>query len=123
MCRQKLLRFDSPEAIYSRYVADRTAWFTAQAKGSIKTNQEYRKAKGLPQRYDDESYEWCLDFKQMSKRCTSSKRPRNWTKVEMMAYLDWCQAEEQRVEAQVAKEMGENPLGNNRRGMQEQCVQ
>jgi len=36
-----------------------------------------------------------------------------------MAYLDWSQAEDERVEALVAKEMGENPLANKRRGMRD----
>lgn len=37
----------------------------------------------------------------------------------MMAYLDWSKAEDERVEAQVAKEMGDNPLANARRGVRE----
>lgn len=115
----KQLRYDSPEAIYSRYVAARAAWYAAQTSSSIKTNQEYRRAQGLSQRYDKKRYEWCLDFKHMSKRYTSSTRPREWTKEEMMAYLDWCKAEDERVKAHVAREMGENPLANNRRGMKE----
>ncbi|KAH7461200.1 hypothetical protein FOMA001_g19226 [Fusarium oxysporum f. sp. matthiolae] len=113
------LRYDSPEAIYSRYVAARSVWYAAQPRGSIKTNQEYRKAKGLPQRYDKRSYEWCLDFKQMSKRCVTQTGSREWTKEEMMAYLDWCSAEDKRVEAQVAREMGDNPLATKRRGMKD----
>lgn len=34
-----------------------------------------------------------------------------------MAYLDWSQAEDERVEVLVAKEMGNDPLANRRRGM------
>ena len=112
-------QYDSPEAIYARYVASRNAWYATQPAGTIKTNQQYRKAKGLPQRYNKNSYEWCLDYKQMSKRCTSAPDSRDWTKEEMMAYLDWSQAEDERVEALVAKEMGENPLANKRRGMRD----
>lgn len=112
-------RYDSPEAIYSRYVAARSAWYAEQPRGSIKTNQQYRKAKGLPQRYDKKSYEWCLDFKQMSKRCVTGTGSREWTKEEMMAYLDWCNLEDKRVEAQIVREMGNNPLANKRRGMKE----
>jgi hypothetical protein len=44
---------------------------------------------------------------------------REWTKEEMMAYLDWDQAENERIEARVAEEMGNNPLANRRRGMKE----
>lgn len=46
------LRCDDPQAIYQRYVKARQSWYNAQARGSIKTNQQYRKAMGLPQRYD-----------------------------------------------------------------------
>ncbi|KAG6996807.1 PKS-NRPS hybrid synthetase [Fusarium oxysporum f. sp. conglutinans] len=116
---QPLLRYDSPEAIYGRYVAARSAWYAAQPAGSIKTNQQYRRAMGLPLRYDKQSYEWCLDYKQMSKRCITSTGSREWTKEEMMAYLDWSKAEDERIEAQVVKEMGKNPLANKRRGMAE----
>lgn len=112
-------RYDSPEAIYLRYMAARNAWYAAQPAGSIKTNQQYRKAKGLPQRYDKKSYEWCLDFKQISRRCVSVICSREWMKEEIMAYLDWCSTEDKRVEAQVAKDIGDNPLANNRRGMKE----
>jgi hypothetical protein len=74
---------------------------------------------GLPQRYSKACYEWYLDYKQMSKRCVISSRSREWTKEEMMAYLDWSKAEDNRVEARVSKEMGGNPLANRRRGMKE----
>lgn len=53
----------------------------------------------------------------MGKRCTSTIPSREWTKEEMMAYLDWAKAEDERVEGQVAQEMGNNPLANKRRGM------
>ncbi|OAQ58237.1 transposase-like protein [Purpureocillium lilacinum] len=116
---QPAVRYDAPEAIYARYIASRQAWYDAQPAGSIKTNQQYRKAMGLPQRYDKQSYEWCLDYKQMSALCVTSTGRRSWTKEEMMAYLDWSNAEDERVEAQVAKEMGDNPLANARRGVKE----
>jgi hypothetical protein len=116
---QPLLRHDSPEAIYGRYVAARSAWYAAQPAGSIKTNQQYRRAMGLPLRYDKQSYEWCLDYKQMSKRCITLTGSREWTKEEMVAYLDWSKAEDERIEAQVVKEIGKNPLANKRRGMTE----
>jgi hypothetical protein len=93
--------------------------FAAQPRDSIKTNQQYGKAKGLPQRYDKKSYEWRLDFKQMSKRCVTATGSREWTKEEMMACLDWSSVEDKRVEAQIAREMGNNPLANKRRGMKE----
>ena len=111
--------YSSPEAIYARYVAARSAWFESQPAGSIKTNQQYRRAMGLPQRYDKTSYVWCLDYKQMSKRCITGTGSREWTKEEMMSYLDWNKAEDERVEALVAKEMGDNPLAHKRRAMRE----
>jgi hypothetical protein len=112
-------RYDSPQAIYARYVAARDAWYKEQPAGSIRTNQHYRKAVGLPQRYDKQSYEWCLDYKQMSKRCCTATGSREWIKEEMMAYLDWSKAEDERVEAVVAKELCESPSASNRRGMKD----
>ncbi|KAJ0131219.1 hypothetical protein HZ326_25678 [Fusarium oxysporum f. sp. albedinis] len=97
-------RYDSPQEIYERYVAARSAWYAVQPAGSIKTNQQYRRAMGLPLRYVKQSYEWCLDYKQMSKRCITSTGSREWTKEEMMAYLDWThwsKAEDERIEAQL----------------------
>jgi hypothetical protein len=73
---------------------------------------------GLPSRYGKKSYEWCLDYKQMTKHCRTSTGSREWTKEEMMAYLDWSEAEDKRIEAQVAREM-EGNLGRQRQGMGE----
>lgn len=112
-------RYDSPEVIYAKYVAARNAWYKAQPLGSIKTNQQYRKAVGLPQRYDKQSYEWCLDYKQMSKRCITATGSRGWTKEEMMVYLDWSKAEDERVEAIVAKELRDDPSVGKRRGIKD----
>jgi hypothetical protein len=114
-----LLRYDSPEAIYQRYIAARSAWYKAQPCGSIKTNQQYRKAMGLPLRYNKTSYEWCLNYKQMTKHCRTSTGSREWTKEEMTAYLDWSKAEDDRIYAQVAQEMEGNPRGRERRGVGE----
>jgi hypothetical protein len=111
-------RYDSPQAIYQRYIAARSAWYKSQPRASIKTNQQYRKAMGLPSRYGKKSYEWCLDYKQMTKHCRTSTGSREWTKEEMMAYLDWSEAEDKRIEAQVAREM-EGNLGRQRQGMGE----
>lgn len=36
-----------------------------------------------------------------------------------MAYLDWSKAEDERIEPQVAEEMGDNPLANKRKGVKE----
>jgi hypothetical protein len=74
---------------------------------------------GLSLRYSKKSYEWCLDYKQMTKCCITSTGSREWTKEEMMAYLDWSEAEDKRIEAQVAQEMEGNPLGRQRRGVGE----
>src|SRR5690606_30179038 len=108
------LVFDDPQAIYQRYVAAREAWYKAQPRGTIKTNQQYRKAMGLPLRYNKTCYQWCLDWKQMNKHCRTSTGFRDWTKEEMMAYLDWDKSENDRLEAQVA---GEGNPFSNRRGM------
>ncbi|KAJ6788687.1 hypothetical protein PWT90_07147 [Aphanocladium album] len=110
------LRYNDPQAIYQRYVESRQAWYDAQPRGSIKTNQQYRKAMGLPQRYNRAELAWCLDWKQMGRQCKEQGRPRDWTKEELMSYLDWDKAEEDRVEAMVAAEMEANPF-SGRRGM------
>lgn len=57
------LRYNDPQAIYQRYVEAREAWYRAQPRGSIKTNQQYRRAVGLPHRYDKVSIDWCLDWR------------------------------------------------------------
>lgn len=111
------LEYYDPRAIYQRYVKARDAWYKAQPRGSIKTNQQYRKAMGLPLRYDKASYEWCLDYKQMTKQCTTSTGSRDWTKEEMMAYLDWSNAEDDRIEALVAQERENEPFDTGRRGV------
>lgn len=110
--------YDDPQSIYQRHVAGREAWYKAQPRGSIKTNQQYRKAMGLPLRYSRASYQWCLDWKQMNKQCRTHTGSRDWTKEEMMAYLDWDKSENDRIEAQMAVEIDGN-LFSNRRGVGE----
>jgi len=34
-----------------------------------------------------------------------------------MAYIDWSNAEDERIEVQVVAEIGDNPFGSNRRGV------
>lgn len=109
---------DDPQAIYQRYITAREAWYKAQPRGSIKTNQQYRRVIGLPLRYSKTSYQLCLDWKQMNKHCRTSTGFRDWTKEEMMAYLDWDKSENDRVEAYIAAEIEGNPF-SSRRGMGE----
>jgi hypothetical protein len=52
----------------------------------------------------------------MGKRCDTPNGSRDWTKKEMMAYLDWSKAEDDRVKAQVGVEMERSPF-SSRRGM------
>ena len=54
----------------------------------------------------------------MNKHCRTSTGFRDWTKEEMMAYLDWDKSENDRVEAQVAVETEGNPF-SSRRGIGE----
>ncbi len=68
----------------ARLATELAAAIPPQLAGSIKTNQQYRGATGLPLRNDKQSYEWCLDYKQMSKRCIMSTGSRERTKEEMM---------------------------------------
>jgi len=56
---------------------------------------------------------------QMNKRCITSAGSRDWTREEMMAYLDWDKSEEKRMDTLVAQEMGDNPFASRRRGMGE----
>lgn len=111
--------YSHPCAIYERYRASREAWYSSQPRGSLKTNQQYRKAMGLPTRFSKAEYEWCRDYKQMGKTSRSSNGPpRDWTKEEMMSYIDWDKAEDQRVEGNVAEEMAGGGF-SARRGMQD----
>ena len=50
----------------------------------------------------------------MGKSCKTATGLRDWTKEEMMAYLDWDKKEEERIEAQVAQEMKDNPISRRR---------
>jgi hypothetical protein len=49
----------------------------------------------------------------------TSTGSRDWTREEMIAYLDWSKAEEDRIEVQVAQEMENNPYDTGRRGIGE----
>lgn len=113
--------YGSQEAItvYQGYVAARKAWYRSQPRGSIRTNQEYRKAMGLPSRYDEKSYEWCLYHEQMTKFCTTSMGTREWTKEEKMAYLDWSKAKRHGIEVQANAEARCNHLGRRTSGQGE----
>ena len=79
--RQSPLRYDSPQAVYQRYTTARSAWYAAQPAGALKTNQQYRRSMGLPLRYNKQSYEWCIDYKQMGRRCGAGASSREWTNV------------------------------------------
>jgi hypothetical protein len=112
-----LLNHISPEAIYGRYVAARSAWYAEQPAGSVKTDQQYRKAMKLPLRYSKSSYNWCLDYKNMGKRCRIGYATRPWTMEEMTAYIDWSKAEDTRIERVVRKEVKANGFGGRTRGL------
>jgi hypothetical protein len=73
-------------------------------------------AKKLPLEYSKASYEWCLDFKHMGKQCEKGKVARRWTEEEKMAYLDWNDAEDARVEGAVMKDVEANGLWTEARG-------
>ena len=111
-----VLAWDHPEAIYQRYIDDRATWYKSQPRGSLHTNQLYRKAKGLPARYNKTDYSWCEDWKQMGRYHKSARPQRQWTKEEMTSYLDFSAQEDSRVEAAVARQLADNPV-NSRRGI------
>lgn len=112
-----VLRAGDPRAIYQRYKESRAAWYATLPRGAPKTNQLYRKAMGLPMRYSKAEYDWCLDYKQMGRRCKEGRSIREWTKEEQMSYLDWDKAENERVEHNIEIEMAQQPF-SRRRGMQ-----
>ncbi|KAF6514274.1 hypothetical protein HZS61_006530 [Fusarium oxysporum f. sp. conglutinans] len=111
------LRADDPRAIYQRYKEAREAWYATVPRGGLRTNQQYRKAMGLPARYSKIEPQWCLNYKQMGPRCREKSGTREWTKEEQFSYLDWDKAENERVEQNVGEEMAEKPFPQ-RRGMQ-----
>lgn len=104
------LSYTDPRAIYQRYKADREAWYAALPRGALKTNQQYRKAMKLPQRYNKAEYDWCLGWKEMGRQCRIGRSLRDWTKEEMMSYLDFDKAETARVERNVEKELQAQPF-------------
>lgn len=110
------LRYNDPKAIYHRYVKARDIWYKNQLRERARTNQQYRKAMGLRLRYSRAEYSWCLNYKQMDKHCTSEGR-RDWTEEEMMAYLDWSKAEDDRIDALVAEKRMVEPFDAGQRGM------
>ncbi|SCO77149.1 uncharacterized protein FRV6_01361 [Fusarium oxysporum] len=99
------LSYTDTRAIYQRYKADREAWYASLPQGALKTNQQYRKAMKLPLRYSKAEYDWCLDYKEMGPQCRIGRSVRDWTKEEMMAYLDFDRAENERVDKQVEEEL------------------
>lgn len=82
-------KFHRPTSIYRRYRNKRRTWFKNQLAGSIKTNEMYRKAMGLPADYLARDYKWCLEVSHMGHHCTAGRSIRQWTKEEKMAFLDW----------------------------------
>lgn len=112
------LRADDPRAIFQRYKEAREAWYATLPRGALRTNQQYRKAIGLPQRYSQTDYNWCLDWKQMGSHCKIGNSIRDWTKEEQMSYLDWDRGETKRVKENIEREIAEQ-LFLRRRGMKD----
>ncbi len=102
-----------PEGVYE----SRESLYAKQQPGKPKTNKEYRKAMKLPARYPKTSYNWCLNYKYMGEACQTGRTSRPWTTEEMMAYLDWSNAEDARVEEVVRKDPELGPQRIRTRGM------
>lgn len=100
------LQWDHPLVIYQRYTTKRESWYQSQP-AKRRTDQQYRKACGLPRRYKKADYSWCQDWKIMGNKYKEGPPSvwRDWTKEEMTAYLDWSKAEDDRVEALVIEEV------------------
>ncbi len=64
----------------------------------------------MPHRYSKAEYDWFLDYKHMGKRCRAGTSMREWSKEEIMSYLDWDKAENERIEQNVGIEMAEQPF-------------
>ncbi|OAA59525.1 Bromo adjacent region [Akanthomyces lecanii RCEF 1005] len=111
-CREES---DSRSAERSTPVISQTARHSKRLPGKKTTASENN---AFAQRYNKTECAWCLDWKQMGKQCRMPTGRRDWTKEEMMAYLDWDKAEEDRIEATVAAEMEGNRF-SKRRGMRE----
>ncbi|KAF5245198.1 hypothetical protein FAUST_1853 [Fusarium austroamericanum] len=83
---------------------------TATAQSEADT-LSYTDARAIYQRYkaDREAckaeYDWCLGWKEMGKQCRTGRSLRDWTKEEMMSYLDFDRAENERVDKQVEEEL------------------
>jgi len=108
--------YNSPEAVFQRYCAARAAWYKTQPAGKVKTNQEYRRAMKLRQRYSKKKYDWCLEPTQMGRRYLGIEGVRDWTKEEKMAWIDWSNLEEARIEEVVKEDMARNGFGGTRPG-------
>lgn len=70
-------------------------------------------------RYPNSMYKWCLERSQATKHFEMPHGgTRSWSKEEMMCYIDWDKAEEERVERAVGIEMAAERLsgGSRRRG-------
>ena len=114
------LQYDAPERIYQRYITARSAWYDEQSVKKDRTDKQYHKAIRLPPKFTKQNYTWCQDYKQMSSRCTISSGSRDWTQEEMNAYLDWNNAEDERIERQVADDINqERTRTKKRRGITE----
>lgn len=103
-----------PITIFDHYKTARGAWYSSLPKGGLKTNQQYRKAMNLPLRYSKTEFDWCQDYKQMGKQRITRSGRRNWSREEMMSYLDWDKAETERVEEAVRVELGDHPVSHHR---------
>lgn len=50
----------------------------------------------------------------MGKQCTVTRPGREWTKEEIMAYIDWDNVEDARVEQRVAEDIAAEPISRRR---------
>jgi hypothetical protein len=53
----------------------------------------------------------------MGKRYRTSTGFRDWTKEEIIAYIDWSESEDARINDQVELEIKDKPLDTERRGI------
>ncbi|KAJ0129450.1 hypothetical protein HZ326_27454 [Fusarium oxysporum f. sp. albedinis] len=109
-------RYDEPEAIYARYKASREAWRATLPPRALRDDKAYRKAKCLKAKYTKAAVKYALGFKQMGPQYVGGigERRRAWTEEEINAYLDFEEAEDQRVQRDLERQFEAAPyLGRN----------
>jgi hypothetical protein len=116
--------YDTPLPTYERYKAAREAWYSTQPQRA-RNVKAYRKAKGLLLKYSKAAIKYALGYKEMGAHLIMERGQgrRDWTTEEINAYLDFREADNQRVEQAIMSqlEQGYN-LGHGLHAIQEEAI-